>query len=187
MLPPHIDLHFRAPDELLHKKSAVIPQLYDWHAKENPNYPLFVYHDGDKLEYITYSTVNRAIERAARYTASILGEVAADGAGRKIVGVLASTGNAFHFIMEELRGTKEADWVCDTDTFTYYCTAIGIFTAGHTAFLISPRNSPAAVAAMLQKTGATRRVFHFAVRACELSLLASEELIWTIHTGGVWH
>lgn len=74
-IPSHLSMEFHSPSSAI-EKGATIPELYDWHAKENPDYPLFSYHDGEKSEYITYSSANRAIDRVARYVLSGLGPVA---------------------------------------------------------------------------------------------------------------
>ena len=44
------------------------------------------------------------------------------------------------------------------DAITYVCVMLGILKAGCTAFLISPRNSSAAVADMLKRAGATHLI-----------------------------
>ncbi|PIL33562.1 hypothetical protein GSI_04185 [Ganoderma sinense ZZ0214-1] len=56
-LPAHISPNFRVPDELLKSQDTTLSQLYQWNAQENPNSPLFIYHDPSsaKLEYVTYS------------------------------------------------------------------------------------------------------------------------------------
>ena len=72
-LPAHIATEFHKPTQLLERSDVILPQFYQWHATENPNYPLFVYQDGDHLEYITYSQANRAMERIARFVASVVG------------------------------------------------------------------------------------------------------------------
>ncbi|KAJ8453583.1 hypothetical protein ONZ51_g13516 [Trametes cubensis] len=131
-LPPHITVDFHAPKELL-AQGTTAPELYDWHAKENPSYPLFMYHDGGKHEYITYAVANLAIDRAARYIASWVGHTPKGDAERPTVAVLANT-----------------------DTITYFCTVIGVMRAGYTVFLVSTRNGPAGVADMLQKTNASQ-------------------------------
>ncbi len=96
-VPPHISTEFRAPDELLKRKDVVVSQLYQWHAKENPNYPLFVYYDEDKLEYITYAKANRAMDRASRYIASIVGvKYNHAGSNQPVVAVLANAGEYMH-------------------------------------------------------------------------------------------
>ncbi|KAI9064759.1 acetyl-CoA synthetase-like protein [Trametes sanguinea] len=132
-VPSHIATQFSAPLELL-KAGAAVPHLYDWQAKENPNYPLFTYHDGDQLKYITYASANSAIDRAARYILSGLSHRDGDGTPP----VIAVFVNA--------------------DTITSFCGIVGILRAGCTAFLISIRNGAAAVADMLQRTGASQLI-----------------------------
>ena len=90
-LPPHITADFHAPKELL-AQGTTAPELYDWHAKENPDYPLFTYHDGGKHEYITYAVANLAIDRAARYISSCVGHAPKGDVDRPTVAVLANTG-----------------------------------------------------------------------------------------------
>ncbi|KAI0364205.1 acetyl-CoA synthetase-like protein [Pilatotrama ljubarskyi] len=133
-VPSHITTDFHAPLELV-KKGVTMHDLYDWHAKENSDYPLFTYHDGDKLEFITYSAANSAMDRAARYAISGLGSNAttqSDGK-RPTVAIFANA-----------------------DTITYFCTAIGLMRAGCIAFLISTRNAAVGVADMLKKTGTSQ-------------------------------
>ena len=72
-LPSNVSTEFRVPSELIARDDVAIPEYYAWQAKANPNYPLFVYQDGDHLEYITYSQANRAMERIARFVASVVG------------------------------------------------------------------------------------------------------------------
>ncbi|KAI9060104.1 acetyl-CoA synthetase-like protein [Trametes sanguinea] len=131
-VPSYISTEFRQPLEELKQGNIVAPQLYEWHAKENPNYPLFTYYDGEKPEYITYATANRAIDRAARYIASGLGPLY-ETTPRPIVALFANV-----------------------DTITYFCNIIGVLRTGCTAFLISARNGAPALADMLQRTGAAQ-------------------------------
>ena len=92
-VPEHISTHFRTPDELLKRSDIVTSQLYEWNAKENPNYPLFVYYDGSQRQYITYSTANRAMDRAARYVASSVGGTVKEANTKPpVVALLAITG-----------------------------------------------------------------------------------------------
>ena len=93
-LPAHISSEFRVPEDLLKRDDTALPHLYDWNAKENPNYPLFLYHDPATAtnHYITYSTANEAINRAARYIIHSVGREASAPTGSPIVGILANTG-----------------------------------------------------------------------------------------------
>ncbi|PIL37207.1 hypothetical protein GSI_00900 [Ganoderma sinense ZZ0214-1] len=114
---------FHSPRELVCSGKVTVPELFEWHAKENPDYPLYHFHDGQKLHDITYAQAIIGIRRAARY-------VKARITTPQIVGVIVNA-----------------------DTVTYTITQLGILRAGYTMLLISPRNVPAAVADMLRKTG----------------------------------
>ncbi|KAI1791167.1 acetyl-CoA synthetase-like protein [Ganoderma leucocontextum] len=131
-LPAHVCSDFHVPEELLKREDITLSHLYHWNAKENPHYPLFVYHDpaSAKLEYITYSTANQAINRVARYFKHRVGQESNAGTGTPVIGILANS-----------------------DTITYVCAIIGAFRAGCCAFLISTRNAPAAMAVMAKRTG----------------------------------
>ncbi|KAM5543040.1 hypothetical protein V8D89_003424 [Ganoderma adspersum] len=130
--PAHISSKFHAPEELIKSQDTTLSQLYQWNARENPDYPLFVYHDpvGAKLEYVTYAAANKAIDRAARYFTHTIARKSAAGTGTPVIGILANS-----------------------DTITYVCAIIGAFRAGCCAFLISTRNASAAVADMAKRTG----------------------------------
>lgn len=92
-LPEHISTRFHSPNELLQRTDIAISQLYEWHAKENPDYPLFVYHDGSQRQYLTYSVANRAMDRVARYVAHAVGVITKEANPKQpVVGLLASTG-----------------------------------------------------------------------------------------------
>ncbi|KAH9847100.1 acetyl-CoA synthetase-like protein [Lenzites betulinus] len=133
-VPSHITTEFHPPSELV-KKGATLPELYAWHAKENPNYPLFTYQDGDSNKFITHSAAARAMDRAARYVLSNLDPARASAAGTAKPPTVAIFAN--------------------TDTITYFCTAVGVLISGCALFLVSTRNGAAGVADMLQRTGAT--------------------------------
>ncbi|RPD67101.1 acetyl-CoA synthetase-like protein [Lentinus tigrinus ALCF2SS1-7] len=113
----------RSPRSLLLDEKLTVPEIFEWNAKENPDLPLFRYHDGIQLITITNAQAIRAIRRAARYVNSCIGTTP---------GCIAIVANA--------------------DTITYSLTAVGILRSGHTMFLISPRNAPAAVVDMFRKT-----------------------------------
>ncbi|KAL7278170.1 hypothetical protein ACG7TL_008143 [Trametes sanguinea] len=135
-VPPHVTTDFRPLVTSAKDPLTSVPVLYEWHAKNNPNYPLFTYHDGKQREYITYSAANAAIDRAARYVASGLDKPALlvqTGVDRPIVGIFANA-----------------------DSITYLCTAVGVLKSGCILFLISNRNGAAGIADMLQRTGTTQ-------------------------------
>ena len=95
-VPKNVAVDFEVMKGLLERKDITIPQLYQWNAVENPNFPLFVYHDGGKLEYITYPTANAAMDRVARYVLrSVARSTKTFPASRPTIAILANTG-AFH-------------------------------------------------------------------------------------------
>ncbi|PIL34346.1 hypothetical protein GSI_03121 [Ganoderma sinense ZZ0214-1] len=134
-VPKGVSVEFKVMEGLIERKDISIPQMYQWSAGENPNFPLFIYDNrlGGKLEYITYVIANAAMDRAARYVLHSVGRSSATfAASRPVIAILANT-----------------------DTITYFCTVIGILRSGCTAFPISTRNTAAAVADMLSRTGTT--------------------------------
>ena len=102
-LPAYVSPEFRVPDELLKRNDTALPRLYDWNAKENPNYPLFLYYDPatGKNHYITYSVANEAINRAARYITHTVGRESSEPTGSPVVAILANTGT---FPIRRLQG-----------------------------------------------------------------------------------
>ena len=132
---------FRSPSSYILSGNVTIPQVYEWNARENPNHALFRYHDGHKINDITYSRAILGIRRAARYVNSLV------GSKPECIAIIASTGALVpHWAWHQVVLT-----LC-TDTITYSLTCLGILRAGHTMFLVSPRNVPAAVVDMLRKT-----------------------------------
>ncbi|KAM5543844.1 hypothetical protein V8D89_002461, partial [Ganoderma adspersum] len=115
---------FKSPRTLIEMGETTLPDLYAWHAKHNPHYPLFRFHDGHGVRDISYADAFRAIDRCAAYVRTKIGTT-----GKSTVGILANT-----------------------DTITYCCTSAGIIQAGHLAFHISTRNGSAAVADLLRRT-----------------------------------
>lgn len=119
----------------LSDRSLALPDLYDWQHKNSPAHPFFTYDDGPGgVKTITWAEVVRGIHRAAHLVASRVPAEDATAAlkGRPII--IAALAAA--------------------DTVTYVTTEVGILRAGFAVFLISPRNSPKAIAHLLQKMGA---------------------------------
>ncbi|KAL4248625.1 Adenylate-forming Reductase [Abortiporus biennis] len=134
---------FKSPRALLEANcssgSLTIPDIYDWHAENNPEYPLFIYNDEDNgkevLKTIYWKDAIRGIHRAANY-------------------VFTQTQDGG--IKNDLRSPPMVIAVlAQSDTITYSCFLLGIIRSGHTAFPISPRNSPEAIAHLLMKTKAS--------------------------------
>lgn len=86
---------FRPPIDILQQQSLSIPELYEWNAENNPDHPLFVYHDGEELQSILWPDALRAIRRAAHVVASGV-KGAATPAGRPpVIAIFATTGTSF--------------------------------------------------------------------------------------------
>ncbi|KAI0647275.1 acetyl-CoA synthetase-like protein [Trametes meyenii] len=156
-VPSHISHEFRPPLELV-KRVVPLTELYDWHARENPHYPLFTYHDGEKLQYITYSTANRAIYFVARYVMRCVSQ------SLNLSGGSATTSRTLPVVAI----------FANADTITYFCTALGVVRSGCTLFQISTRNSVAAVADMLGRTGTTQLLVSEDVALQDIALSALE-------------
>lgn len=124
----------------------MIPEMWDWHMEYSPNHPVLVYTDDDgSQKALTWKHVTPAIHRAGFFIRSEL-DVAFDE--RPIVAILTASG--------ELQCDSD---IYDTglttiiDTISYYVTQCGILRSNCIAFPISPRNSPAAIAHLLNKVG----------------------------------
>ncbi|OSC98631.1 acetyl-CoA synthetase-like protein [Trametes coccinea BRFM310] len=129
-LPGPLTAVYHPPAELIKRDDVALPQLYEWTAKHNPNYPLFMYQDGEEMKYITYSVVDRAINRAAKFVQAQLAPRKKDA--RPVIGLFA-----------------------DAESISYICTALGIMRAGCVTLFVSTRNGSAAVADLLKRTGAS--------------------------------
>lgn len=104
--------------------SLSMPEIFDFHTKNNGHLPFYRYAHDNALHNISYSTLAAAIQRAAKLV------LAAAGEGDSPVAVLAVA-----------------------DAITFITTMLGFFRAGIKAFFISPRNSTAATSHLLQKAG----------------------------------
>ncbi|KAF9468263.1 acetyl-CoA synthetase-like protein [Collybia nuda] len=109
--------------------SLTIPELYDFHYENNPAHPVFVYKNAEgMLSHLTFSDVVPAAHTAARVVAQRAKLDLGGGGPRPTIAILAAT-----------------------DTITYFATVLGMLRAEITIFVVSPRNSPLAVAHLLSK------------------------------------
>lgn len=178
-LPAHIKTDFRSPDELRERTDITVAQLYEWHSKANANYPLFIYQDGDKLEYITHSVAYRAIDRVARYVASLAGTGSRQASSNQpVVALFANTGQLLISMIDESDAFLTGE---STDTITYFCTALGIMRAGCTLFLVSTRNTSAALVDMFQRTGTV----HVLISSDPFMRQVGEEALQTLRASGI--
>ncbi|KIK81855.1 hypothetical protein PAXRUDRAFT_806336 [Paxillus rubicundulus Ve08.2h10] len=111
--------------------SLCISQIYDFHAYQSPNYPLFRY-DSSYLgrHELTWGIVALGIHGAAKMALeNVKLDLDSSPAGTT-VGILAVA-----------------------DSITYLTHLFGVMRAGFTPFPISPRNSPTATSHLLTQTG----------------------------------
>ncbi|KAH7913622.1 putative aminoadipate reductase [Hygrophoropsis aurantiaca] len=110
--------------------SLFVPEIVEFNAVNNPNVPIFVFEreGSEELVQITHFEFYRACQRVAHAI-----RPTREGPEGEIVAVIANS-----------------------DTLLYHALVIGMMMAGVVPFPMSPRNSPAAVINMLQKTSCHR-------------------------------
>ncbi|TCD63228.1 putative NRPS-like protein biosynthetic cluster [Steccherinum ochraceum] len=109
--------------------SLTTPDLWDWHLKHSPTHPLFHYADTDAtVKTIHWAEAVRAMHAAGHLINSALKQ----HGSRQTMAILASG-----------------------DYITYLFVLMGMLRLGHSVFIVSPRNSPAAVAHLLAEVGVT--------------------------------
>lgn len=129
--------------------SLTIPEIYDWHYDNNPDHPLFIYSDsrGD-VRTIFWPEVVLGVHRVAKIVQSRT-LLAADGKPC-IVGILAASGSFLKLSFELIQCLTATS---PLDTISFFTLIVGVIRAGCVPFLISPRNSAAAVARLVADTG----------------------------------
>ncbi|EPS94433.1 hypothetical protein FOMPIDRAFT_1038850 [Fomitopsis schrenkii] len=110
--------------------SLTLPEIFDWHLEHSPNHRLFLFPLGDgTVKTITWAEEVRAMHRGAGIIHSRLG-TASVATEPPVVAIIAPS-----------------------DAIPYYTTIVSIIRANCAAFLVSPRNSPLAVAHLINKVG----------------------------------
>ncbi|KAH7871277.1 amp-CoA ligase, partial [Lentinula edodes] len=112
-------------------RSTTLPQLLKFHYEHNADQTLYVYSEDGKanLTEIKHLEFGRACHRAAH----IIRPPHRSSPDREVVAIIAQV-----------------------DTIVYTAVVAGLMEAGLIPLLISPRNTPAAIVNLLQKTGAHR-------------------------------
>ena len=111
--------------------SLSIAEVFDYHAHNSPEHPIFIYEDEPgKIETIYWPQLVHATARVASLIRSY--NVPSEAPATKVIAVLALA-----------------------DTITYFTLIHGIIRAGYVPFPLSPRNSPEAIAHLLIKSRAT--------------------------------
>ncbi|KAF9223042.1 putative aminoadipate reductase [Gyrodon lividus] len=118
--------------------SLLFSDLINLHMQKNPTFPIFVYPDDQSPHRTTEIT-------------------------------FLEFGRAAHRIAHALRPARQGDegqvviLIANTDTILHHAVMAGMSIAGLVPFLVSPRNSAAAVADMMKKTNCSRIVtLHYA-------------------------
>ncbi|KIJ59318.1 hypothetical protein HYDPIDRAFT_118655 [Hydnomerulius pinastri MD-312] len=123
----------KAPEMPLLDGSLLFSDLVNFHMQKNGSLPIYVYANdkvpGSTTE-ITFLEFGRAAHRLARAL-----RPARQGPEGQVVMLIANT-----------------------DTLLHHTVVVGMSIAGLVPFLVSPRNSPAAVADMMKKTNCSRIV-----------------------------
>ncbi|KAF8840152.1 acetyl-CoA synthetase-like protein [Paxillus ammoniavirescens] len=137
--------------------SLLFSDLINFHMQKNPSFPIFVYANDQApngITEITFLEFGRAAHRLAH-------------AFRP-----ARQGNERQLMM----------FIAQTDTILYHAALAGMSIAGLVPFLVSPRNSAAAVADMMEKTDCSRiitlhRAHHLLVNGICEELAGREPII----------
>ncbi|KAF8520979.1 acetyl-CoA synthetase-like protein [Gautieria morchelliformis] len=118
--------------------SLMIPEIYEAHAKNSPNHPLFVFADASRhVRTVYYPEGVQAMRNAARIVESHYSRCKGRYISQKQANDLGPTFGI----------------LATTDTISYSCLTAGIMSLGCTAFPISTRNSPPAIAHLISKMG----------------------------------
>ncbi|KAI8461765.1 hypothetical protein BY996DRAFT_3658912 [Phakopsora pachyrhizi] len=124
---------YKRPD--LKKKDLTPLNLAEFNIKYNPNYPVAIFADisgkNHPNYYVTWKEVGNAIDLVSKYLLNIFKETSDNGIVEipRVIGILAP-------------GDPQA----------YFIVLLGIMKIGSIPFAMSTRNSPAALAHLLQKT-----------------------------------
>ncbi|KIY43206.1 acetyl-CoA synthetase-like protein [Fistulina hepatica ATCC 64428] len=128
---PNLDVLRKAYKAAPLDGSLSVPQIYDWHREHNTRHPVFLYHivEGGigENEVLTYGHLVPAAYEAGRYVSRLTGVPIDPGVKSKpVIAVMAMS-----------------------DSITFFTTVLGMMRAGFVVYLISPRNSPVAIAYLL--------------------------------------
>ena len=103
-MPPNPDSYV-SPRPFIESGKATIPELYEWHAQENPSYHIFRYRNGQSTEGITYAQMNKGIIRAARQVVSFVGPATHS---QHVIAILANAGSSLTFTAPSFRFSEHS-------------------------------------------------------------------------------
>ena len=86
-----MSVDYRSPRALIEAGPVTIPELFEWNARQNPDYPLFRFPNNDgALKTITYAAAIKAIRHVARHILALVRSTE-----RCAVALLANAGMGF--------------------------------------------------------------------------------------------
>lgn len=132
--------------------SLTLPELFEWHLEHSPNHRLFVFLTSDgTIRTITWAQEVRAMYRGAGIIHSRLAVITSESSAEPpVVAIIAPSGTPRSASYDKIYHSHLA-----LDAIPYYTTIVSIIRANCAAFLVSPRNSPLAVAHLINKVGAS--------------------------------
>lgn len=163
----------------LHNGSLSFSEIQDWHYKNSPDHPLFVYATEDgQTSTITWSSAVMAIHRAARIVCDLVERNPVSSPAKPVIAILmAGNGTLIRAYPHKRLGTR-TDIL--SDTVPYFTLVSGVIRAGYAAFPISTRASADTIACLLTRVGATHIIVS---REASLEGLASASLALLVEYG----
>ncbi|KZT07586.1 acetyl-CoA synthetase-like protein [Laetiporus sulphureus 93-53] len=133
VLPPCPQIHGRSSTTFKLpplEGSLTLPELFDWQAQNSPSHRVFTFADDDgETRDITWREAARGVHTGAKLVRSRLGS------------------------QPGIHETPVIAILATSDGIPYFTMMISIMRAGYAAFLISSRNSSAAVAHLISQVG----------------------------------
>ncbi|TFY78273.1 hypothetical protein EWM64_g5737 [Hericium alpestre] len=134
--------------------SLTVPEIFEYHARNSPKHPLFVYPDNRTgSRTILYPEALRAFRRAAKIASGHY-QAFREKHGRataSTIGILAVAGKSTAILPDLLIIVSAL--TPSLDSISYFSSMVGIMQLGLTAFPISTRNSAVGVAHLIRTTG----------------------------------
>ncbi|THV08158.1 acetyl-CoA synthetase-like protein [Dendrothele bispora CBS 962.96] len=123
--------------------SLTFMQMLDWHYTYNPSYPLFL-----------YAPINTDADPSPKNVAVTWGEaVEAVYTGAKLLKDRVPDSDSTNTSADSANKAKVIAILSHSDAIPYYTTVLSILRANCVPFPISPRNSPQAVAHLINQVG----------------------------------
>lgn len=132
--------------------SLTLPEIYEYNFLHNGDHAMFVYDEGEligeesQIKRINWREAGRAVHNAARYLRSGTQTDRAAGHKRPVVALIGVFGAFCCYL-----GFLTAHLHLFTEQFSFFAITAGLIRLGYLAFPISPKNSEAGIAHLLEK------------------------------------